>query len=63
MVTEIPRGTVIGKVTGGPPLTEAEHFFKCENDLGRFDSAISARCSITRSRCPIRWKIKRSSAT
>jgi hypothetical protein len=28
MVTEIPRGTVVGKVTGGPPLTEAEHFFQ-----------------------------------
>jgi len=25
-MTEIPRGKIIGKVTGGPPLTEAEHF-------------------------------------
>jgi hypothetical protein len=37
MVTEIPRGTVIGKVTGGPPLTEAEHFFKCEMCGGWLD--------------------------
>jgi hypothetical protein len=26
----IPRGTIIGKRTGGPPLSEAEHFHKCE---------------------------------
>jgi hypothetical protein len=24
-----PRGTVIGKRVGGPPLDEAGHFFKC----------------------------------
>jgi hypothetical protein len=32
----IPRGTVIGKVDG-PPLTEAEHFWKCEFCGGWFD--------------------------
>jgi hypothetical protein len=32
-----PRGTIIGKVTGGPPLTEAEHFWKCEACGGWFD--------------------------
>jgi hypothetical protein len=24
-----PRGTVIGRQVSGPPLTEAEHFWKC----------------------------------
>ena len=33
----IPRGTVIGKRTGGPPLSEAEHFYKCEACRGWFD--------------------------
>jgi hypothetical protein len=30
MTPTIPRGTIIGKQTGGPPLSEAEHFWKCE---------------------------------
>jgi hypothetical protein len=30
MVTEIPRGTVIGRRIGGQPTDEAEHFFKFE---------------------------------
>jgi hypothetical protein len=30
MAQKIPRGTIIGKVTGGKPLTEAAHFWKCE---------------------------------
>jgi hypothetical protein len=29
-MTEIPRGTVIGKRDGGQPTDEAEHFFKFE---------------------------------
>jgi hypothetical protein len=33
----IPRGKIIGKQTGGPPLSEAEHFFKCEACGGFFD--------------------------
>jgi hypothetical protein len=33
----IPRGKIIGKQTGGPPLTEAEHFLKCEMCGGWFD--------------------------
>jgi hypothetical protein len=37
MTRTIPRGTVIGKRTGGPPLTEAEHFHKCEACGGWFD--------------------------
>jgi hypothetical protein len=32
----IPRGTVIGKVDD-PPLTEGEHFWKCEFCGGWFD--------------------------
>jgi hypothetical protein len=36
MTRIIPRGTVIGKLTGGPPLSEAEHFYKCEAS-GWFD--------------------------
>jgi hypothetical protein len=30
MVTEIPRGTVIGRCVGVQPTDEANHFFKCE---------------------------------
>jgi hypothetical protein len=30
MAPTIPRGTVIGKRTGGLPLSEADHFHKCE---------------------------------
>jgi hypothetical protein len=37
MTPPIPRGTIIGKQTGGPPLTEAEHFWKCEACGGYFD--------------------------
>jgi hypothetical protein len=37
-MTGIPRGTVIGMVTGGPPpLSEAEHFWKCKSCGGWFD--------------------------
>jgi hypothetical protein len=27
MTPKIPRGTIIGKQTGGRPLSEAEHFW------------------------------------
>ena len=37
MTPPVPRGSVIGMVTGGPPLTEAEHFLKCEACGGWFD--------------------------
>jgi len=37
MTPIIPRGTVIGKQTSGPPLSEAEHFHKCEACGGWFD--------------------------
>jgi hypothetical protein len=37
MTPTIPRGKIIGKITGGPPLTEAEHFWKCEACGGWFD--------------------------
>ena len=37
MTPIIPRGTVIGKRTGRPPLSEAEHFHKCEACGGWFD--------------------------
>ena len=33
----IPRGTIICKRTGGPPLSEVEHFHKCEACGGWFD--------------------------
>jgi hypothetical protein len=36
MTPTIARGTIIGKVTGSP-LTEAEHFWKCEACGGWFD--------------------------
>jgi hypothetical protein len=59
MTPTIPRGTIIGERVGGPPLTEAEHFHKCEAGGGWSICAISARCSM--NRCPIRPAIKRSS--
>jgi hypothetical protein len=37
MTPTIPRGTIMGKRTGGPPLNEAEHFHKCEACGGWFD--------------------------
>jgi hypothetical protein len=37
MTPTIPRGTITGKRTGGPPLSEAEHFHKCEACGGWFD--------------------------
>jgi hypothetical protein len=33
----IPRGTVMGERIGGPPLSEAEHFWKCEACGGWYD--------------------------
>jgi hypothetical protein len=33
----IPRGKIIGKQTDGPPLSEAEYFWKCEACGGWFD--------------------------
>jgi hypothetical protein len=32
-----PRGTVIGKQVDGPPLSEVEHYFKCETCGGFFE--------------------------
>ena len=37
MTPIIRRGTVIGKRAGGPLLSEAEHFHKCEACGGWFD--------------------------
>ena len=37
MSPTIPRGTVIGRQAGGPPLNETEHFWKCEACGGYFD--------------------------
>jgi hypothetical protein len=37
LTPKIPRGKIVGKVTDGPPLTEAEHFWKCEACGGWFD--------------------------
>ena len=53
MTPTIPRGAIIGKQTGGPPLSEAEHFWKCETCGGWSTCAISARCSTMRNRCRI----------
>lgn len=33
-----PRGTVIGRRVGGPPLDEADNFFKCDKCGGWFDA-------------------------
>jgi hypothetical protein len=37
MTPTIPRGTIMGKQTSGPLLSEAEHFHKCEACGGWFD--------------------------
>jgi hypothetical protein len=42
-MTDIPRGKIIGKVTDGPPLNEAQHFWKCEFCGGWFDMRDLAR--------------------
>jgi hypothetical protein len=34
----IARGTVIGERVGGPPLSEADHYFKCPLCGGYFDA-------------------------
>jgi len=38
MTPPVPRGKIIGKPVGGPPLSETGHFWKCEacemRDLG-----------------------------
>jgi hypothetical protein len=50
MTPTIPRGTIIGKTKGGPPLSEAEHFDKREACGGWFESvlysALNNRCRI-----------------
>jgi hypothetical protein len=42
MTPTIPRGTVMGERIGRPPLTEAEHFQKCEACGGCLD--VRSRC-------------------
>ncbi len=37
LTPKVPRGTIISEQTGGPPLSEAEHFWKCELCSGYFD--------------------------
>jgi hypothetical protein len=37
MARMIPRGTVMGERIDGPPLSEAEHFWKCEACGGWID--------------------------
>jgi hypothetical protein len=58
-----PRGTVIGKQVDGPPLSEAEHYFKCETCGGFFDMRDLAQvgsvtatpaCSHARSSSPLK---------
>jgi hypothetical protein len=60
MKTQIPRGTVIGKVTGGPPLSEAEHFWRCEACGGYFDIFDLGAVLDHEEPLPIRWKIRYS---
>jgi hypothetical protein len=61
MTPEIPRGTIIGKQTDGPPLTEAEHFWKCEFCGGWFDIRDLGAILDHEGPCPIRHAIKCSS--
>jgi hypothetical protein len=57
MVPKIPRGKIIGKQIGGPPLSEAEHFWKCQVTS---TCAILVRCWNTTNRCRTRPAIGRS---
>jgi hypothetical protein len=61
MVTEIPRGTVIGKRIGGQPTDEAEHFFKFEMCGDWFDMRDLGAVLEHEEPLPIRHVIKRSS--
>jgi hypothetical protein len=38
MTRTIPRRTVVDERIGGPPLTEAKHFWKCEACGGWYDT-------------------------
>ena len=37
MTPPVPRGKIIGKQIGGPPLSEADNLWKCEACGGWFD--------------------------
>ena len=60
-MTGIARGTVIGKRDGVQPTDEAEHVFKFEMCGDWFDMRDLSAVWSTRSLCPIRHAIKRSS--
>jgi hypothetical protein len=62
MTPMIPRGTIIGKQTGGPPLSEAGIFTNAKRAAGGSICAISARCSTTKNRCHILRKIRPNDA-
>jgi hypothetical protein len=56
MTPEIPRGTIIGKVTGGKPPTEAAHFWKSEA-CGSSQWAKRVRVNVTFIAMP-RWRFR-----
>ena len=55
-VTSIPRGKYIGRRVGDPPTDEAGHFIRCPACGGWIDCR-----DLAQARCPIQWKINRSS--
>jgi hypothetical protein len=63
MTPPVPRGKIIGKLTGGPPLSEADHFHTCETCGGWLDMRDHGAVFDHEEPCPIRQRIKRSSAT
>jgi hypothetical protein len=58
MVRPVRRGTIIGKGTGGPPLSDADHFLECEACGGWFDMRDLGAVLDHEEPCPIRWKIR-----
>jgi hypothetical protein len=58
MVRPVRRGTIIGKETGGPPLSDADHFSECEACSGWFDMRDLGAVLDHEEPRPIRWKIR-----
>jgi hypothetical protein len=62
-IADHPTRQIIGTQTGGLPLSEAEHSWKCEACGGWFDMRdLGARCWTMKNRCRIRRAIRCNSS-
>src|SRR4051812_48231623 len=59
-VTKVPRGEYLGRLVGGPPKDEVEHFIKCPACDGWINCRNWSACSSTRVRCPTHPRISRN---